>query len=103
MMTLTKSTTEIPLDEIDRLRIILKKYLPTIKSEKLSMIALHLSDISDEIPRFQKNYTALVQREELSEDDFIDCIAELEVSVFHMLGHIKDLHKRLKKAVDALP
>ena len=102
-MSPPKSTTEISLGELDRLRIILKKYLPTLKAEKTSMIALHLSDIAGEIPHFQKNYTALVQSEELSEDDFIDCIEELQVSVFHIWSHIKDLNTLLRKAVDMLP
>ena len=102
-MTLIKSQAEVPLDEIDRLDIVLKKYLPTLKAEKRSMIALHLSDIAGEIPHFQKCYTALVQSEEISEDDFIDCIAELEVSVLHMLRHMKDLKPLLEKAVDVLP
>ncbi len=103
MMNSMQPTMKNSVDELHQFITVLKKHLPKVKENKLSMIALHLSDISDEIPRFQKNYTALVQSEELSEDDFIDCIAELEVSVFHILGHIKDLHKLLKKAVDALP
>ncbi len=103
MMTSRQPTTKNLLDELDRLTDVLKERLPTIKESQIDMIALHLSDIAGELPHFQKNYTALVQSEELSEDDFIDCIAELEVSVFHILGHIKDLHKLLKKAVDALP
>lgn len=102
-MTSIKPTTSIPLDEIDRLDIILRKYLPKLKAKKRSMIALHLSDIAGEIPTFEKCYAALVQSEEISEDDLADCVEELEISVLHMLDHMKDLKPLLKKAVNALP
>ena len=102
-MTTIKSATDVPLDEIDRLEFVLRKYLPTLKSKKHSMISLHLSDIAGEMPRFQKFYTALVQNEGLSEADFDDCIAELEVSVLHLYRHMKDLKPLLGKAVDAPP
>ena len=67
------------------------------------MIALHLSDIAGEIPNFEKCYTTLVQSEEISEDDLADCLEELEISVLHMLDHMKDLKPLLKEAVNALP
>ena len=103
MITSRQSTAKSSVDELHQLINVIKKHLPTLKENKTSMISLHLSDIAGELPHFQKSYNALVQSEELSEDDFIDCIVELEVSVFHILGHIKDLHKLLKKAEDALP
>jgi hypothetical protein len=102
-MTSIKPTTTVPLDEIDRLDIVLRRYLPKLKAKKRSMIALHLSDIAGEIPKFEKCYTALVQSEEISEDDLADCMGELEISVLHLLHHMKDLKPLLKKAVDALP
>ena len=102
-MTSIKSTADIPLDEIDRLDIVLRKYLPMLKAKKCSMIALHLSDIAGEIPHFEKCYTALVQSEEVSEGDLADCVEELEISVLHILDHMKDLKPLLKKAVNALP
>lgn len=102
-MTSIKPTTSVLLDEIDRLDIVLRKYLPKLKAKKRSMIALHLSDIAGEIPKFEKCYTALVQSEEISEDDLADCMGELEISVLHMLDHMKDLKPLLKKAVNALP
>ena len=102
-MTSIKPTTDIPLDEIDRLDIVLRKYLPMLKAKKRSMIALHLSDIAGEIPNFEKCYTALVQSEEISEDDLAGCLEELEISVLHMLDHMKDLKPLLKEAVNALP
>ena len=67
------------------------------------MIALHLSDIAGEIPNFEKCYTALVQSEEISEDDLAGCLEELEISVLHMLDHMKGLKPLLKEAVNALP
>ena len=102
-MTSIKPTTDIPLDEIDRLDIVLRKYLPMLKAKKRSMIALHLSDIAGEIPNFEKCYTALVQSEEISEDDLAGWLEELEISVLHMLDHMKDLKPLLKEAVNALP
>lgn len=102
-MASIKPTTDIPLDEIDRLDILLKKYLPTLKAKKRAMIALHLSDIAGEMPNFEKCYTALVQSEEISEDNLVDCIEELEISVIHMLNHMKDLKPLLKQAVNVLP
>lgn len=41
-MTSIKSTADIPLDEIDRLDIVLRKYLPMLKAKKCSMIASSL-------------------------------------------------------------
>ncbi len=102
-MASIKSTADIPLDEIDRLDILLKKYIPTLKAKKRAMIALHLSDIAGEIPQFEKCYTALVQSEEISEDNLVDCIEELEISVIHMLNHMKGLKPLLKQAVNVLP
>ena len=102
-MTSIKPTTSVPLDEIGRLDIVLRKYLPKLKAKKRSMIALHLSDIAGEIPKFEKCYTALVQSEEISEADLADCMGELEISVLHMLHHMKDLKPLLKKAVNTLP
>ena len=102
-MASIKSTADIPLDEIDRLDILLKKYVPTLKAKKRAMIALHLSDIAGEMPNFEKCYTALVQSEEISEDNLVDCMEELEISVIHMLNHMKDLKPLLKQAVNVLP
>jgi hypothetical protein len=102
-MTSIKPTTDIPLDEIDCLDIVLRKYLPMLKAKKRSMIALHLSDIAGEMPNFEKCYTALVQSEEISEDDLAGCLEELEISVLHMLDHMKGLKPLLKEAVNALP
>ena len=102
-MASIKSTADIPLDEIDRLDILLKKYIPTLKAKKRAMIALHLSDIAGEMPNFEKCYTALVQSEEISEDNLVDCMEELEISVIHMLNHMKDLKPLLKQAVNVLP
>ena len=98
-----KSTAGIPLDEIGRLDILLRKYLPALSAKKRAMIALHLSDIAGEIPNFEKCYTALVQSEEISQDDLADCIEELEISVVHMLNHMKNLKPLLKKAGNVLP
>ena len=103
MMTAMQPTTQNSVDELHLLINVIKKHLPTLKENKTSMISLHLSDIAGELPHFQKSYTALVQSEELSEDDFIDCIEELQVSVFHIWSHIKDLNTLLRKAVDMLP
>ena len=102
-MTSINSTADIPLDEIDRLDILLRKYLPTLKAKKRAMISLHLSDIAEEMPNFEKCYTALVQSEEITEDDLADCMEELEISVLHMLNHMKYLKPLLKKAVNVLP
>ena len=103
MITSKQSTAKSSVDELHQLINVIKKHLPTLKENKTSMISLHLSDIAGELPHFQKSYNALVQSEELSEDDFIDCMVELQVSVFHILGHIKDLNRLLEKAVDMLP
>ncbi|MDE0300596.1 MAG: hypothetical protein OXN17_18325 [Candidatus Poribacteria bacterium] len=102
-MTSIKSTRDNPLDEIDRLEVILRKYLPMLKAKKRSMIALHLSDIAGEVPHYEKWYSALARSEEISEDDLIECMEALEVSVLHMLSHMKDLKPLLGKAVNALP
>ena len=91
------------VDQLHHLETVLEKYLSTLKAKKRSMIALHLSDIAGEIPKFEKCYTALVQSEEISEDDLADCMGELEISVLHLLHHMKDLKPLLKKAVNALP
>ena len=91
------------IGQLHHLETVLEKYLPTLKAKKRSMIALHLSDIAGEMPHFEKCYTALVQSEEISEDDLADCVEELEISVLHMLDHMKDLKPLLKEAVNALP
>ncbi|MBI1927106.1 hypothetical protein HYR99_23045 [Candidatus Poribacteria bacterium] len=103
MMTSRQPTTKNLLDELDRLTDVLKERLPTIKESQIDMIALHLSDIAGEIPHFQKSYNALVQSEELSEDDFIGCMVELEISIAHILHHGKALKTLLKKALETLP
>ena len=91
------------VDQLHHLDTVLEKHLPTLKAKKRSMIALHLSDIAGEIPNFEKCYTALVQSEEISEDDLAGCLEELEISVLHMLDHMKDLKPLLKETVNALP
>ena len=91
------------VDQLHHLETVLEKHLSTLKAKKIAMIALHLSDIAGEIPNFEKCYTALAQSEEISEDDLADCMEELEISVLHMLDHMKDLKPLLKKAVNALP
>ena len=91
------------VDQIHHLASVLEKHLPMLKEKRISMIALHLGDIAGEIPNFEKCYTALVQSEEISEDDLADCMEELEISVLHLLHHMKDLKPLLKKAVNALP
>ncbi len=91
------------MNEIHQLEVVLRKYLSTLKAKKRSMIALHLSDIAGEIPHFEEWYTALAQSEEISEDDLIECVEALEISVLHMLHHMKDLKPLLGKAVNALP
>jgi hypothetical protein len=96
-------STHGSVDQLHHLDTVLEKHLPTLKAKKRSMIALHLSDIAGEMPNFEKCYTALVQSEEISEDDLADCVEELEISVLHMLDHMKDLKPLLKKAVNALP
>ena len=96
-------STHGSVDQLHHLDTVLEKHLPTLKAKKRSMIALHLSDIAGEIPNFEKCYTALVQSEEISEDDLADCVEELEISVLHMLDHMKDLKPLLKEAVNALP
>ena len=96
-------STHGSVDQLHHLDTVLEKHLPTLKAKKRSMIALHLSDIAGEIPNFEKCYTALVQSEEISEDDLADCLEELEISVLHMLDHMKDLKPLLKEAVNALP
>ena len=102
-MNSIQPSVQTSVDRLHHVITVLEKHLPTLEAEKISMIALHLSDIAEEIPHFQKRYTALIQSEEISEDDCIDCIAELEVSVLHMLRHMKDLKPLLEKAVDVLP
>ena len=96
-------STHGSVDQLHHLDTVLEKHLPTLKAKKRSMIALHLSDIAGEIPNFEKCYTALVQSEEISEDDLAGCLEELEISVLHMLDHMKDLKPLLKEAVNALP
>ena len=96
-------STHGSVDQLHHLDTVLEKHLPTLKAKKRSMIALHLSDIAGEMPNFEKCYTALVQSEEISEDDLADCLEELEISVLHMLDHMKDLKPLLKEAVNALP
>ena len=96
-------STHGSVDQLHHLDTVLEKHLPTLKAKKHSMIALHLSDIAGEMPNFEKCYTALVQSEEISEDDLADCLEELEISVLHMLDHMKDLKPLLKEAVNALP
>ena len=96
-------STHGSVDQLHHLDTVLEKHLPTLKAKKRSMIALHLSDIAGEMPNFEKCYTALAQSEEISEDDLADCVEELEISVLHMLDHMKDLKPLLKKAVNALP
>ena len=96
-------STHGSVDQLHHLDTVLEKHLPTLKAKKRSMIALHLSDIAGEIPNFEKCYTALVQSEEISEDDLADCVEELEISVLHMLDHMKGLKPLLKEAVNALP
>ena len=96
-------STHGSVDQLHHLDTVLEKHLPTLKAKKRSMIALHLSDIAGEIPNFEKCYTALVQSEEISEDDLADCLEKLEISVLHMLDHMKDLKPLLKEAVNALP
>ena len=91
------------VDQLHHLEVVLAKHIPTLKAKKRSMIALHLSDIAGEIPHFEKCYTALAQSEELSEDDLVECMEALEVSVLHMLSHMKDLKPLLGKAVNSLP
>ncbi len=92
-----------PSEQLYRLDTVLEKRLPTLKVAKRAMIALHLSDIAGEIPNFEKCYTALVQSEDVSAADLADCMGELEISVLHMLHHMKNLKPLLKKAVNALP
>ena len=96
-------STHGSVDQLHHLDTVLEKHLPTLKAKKRSMIALHLSDIAGEMPHFEKCYTALVQSEEISEDDLAGCLEELEISVLHMLDHMKDLKPLLKEAVNALP
>ena len=96
-------STHGSVDQLHHLDTVLEKHLPTLKAKKRSMIALHLSDIAGEMPNFEKCYTALVQSEEISEDDLAGCLEELEISVLHMLDHMKDLKPLLKEAVNALP
>ena len=91
------------IGQLHHLETVLEKYLPTLKAKKRSMIALHLSDIAGEMPNFEKCYTALAQSEEISEDDLAGCLEELEISVLHMLDHMKGLKPLLKEAVNALP
>ncbi len=91
------------VDQLHQLEAVLEKHVPTLKAKKRSLIALHLSDIAGEIPHFEKWYTALAQSEEISEDDLIECVEALEISVLHMLHHMKDLKPLLGKAVNALP
>lgn len=91
------------VDQLHHLEVVLAKHIPTLKAKKRSMIALHLSDIAGEIPHFEKCYTALAQSEELSEDDLVECMEALGVSVLHMLSHMKDLKPLLGKAVNSLP
>ena len=102
-MNSIQPSVQTSVDRLHHLITVLEKHLPTFESEKLSMIALHLSDIAGEIPHFQKCYTALVQSEEISEGELSECLAELDVSVLHMLRHMKDLKPLLEKAVDVLP
>ena len=102
-MNSIQPSTHGSVDQLHHLDTVLEKHLPTLKAKKRSMIALHLSDIAGEIPNFEKCYTALVQSEEISEDDLADCLEELEISVLHMLDHMKDLKPLLKEAVNALP
>ena len=102
-MNSIQPSTHGSVDQLHHLDTVLEKHLPTLKAKKRSMIALHLSDIAGEMPNFEKCYTALVQSEEISEDDLADCLEELEISVLHMLDHMKDLKPLLKEAVNALP
>ena len=81
-----------PSEQLYRLDTVLEKHLPTLKATKRAMIALHLSDIAGEIPNFEKCYTALVQSEDVSAADLADCMGELEISVLHMLHHMKEAH-----------
>ena len=90
------------VDQLHQLDAALEKHLPTLNAKKRSMIALHLSDIAEEIPHFEKWYAALAQSEEISEDDLIECMEALEISVLHILHHLKDLKPLLKKAVNAM-
>ncbi len=91
------------VNQLHHLDTVLEKHLPTLKAKKRSMIALHLSDIAGETPHFEKCYTALAQSEEISENDIIECMEALEISVLHMLHHMKDLKPLLGNAVNALP
>ena len=91
------------MNEIHQLEVVLRKDLATLKAKKRSLIALHLSYIAGEIPHFENWYTALAQSEEISEDDLIECVEALKISVLHMLHHMKDLKPLLGKAVNALP
>ena len=65
------------VDQLHHLETVLEKHLSALKAKKISMIALHLSDIAGEIPNFEKCYTALVQSEEIFAEKSGECAARM--------------------------
>ena len=97
------SSSHLPQDRIERLTGVLAKHLLSLSPKEISQIALHLSDIADEIEIYQKDVATLSQSFELFEDELIEILADTQVSVNHIVEHGKALSSLLEEALESLP
>ena len=90
------------LEQIDILQNVLTQSLQAFEPKNTSLMALHLSDIADEMPKFQKNLAALVQSNGLTDDELAEIMADLQVSIDHIIDHGKELSNLLEEAMEVI-
>jgi len=91
---------KVSVDKVHRLQTILES--AGLVDKRTSLLALHLSELDDEAAVFSKMMRGLFDSKELSIEELLDTLVEIETALLHLTTHTRAAKKEVTHAANAL-
>ena len=90
---------EIAVEKVHRLESVLRA---SGAGSRSALLALHLAELDDESGTLSRLVRELMAAEELSREDLLETLVELETALLHVITHARAASKEVARTADSL-
>ena len=100
MAQMRAPTLEIPVSEIDQLRLAFKE--SGLAAEDISLLAMHLAEIDEECISYSQQIKDILSAKNLEPDTLLGHLVEIRLSLEHLVSHAQAVEEELDRSISVL-